>query len=164
MSWSRLWVCSCLLSLSLWTRTRALELEELFEFGEAAGDQRLQPGSDSTAELPLSGSLFFFSETFDKVYVSWFNHKVHSSQLDKNPRSRATENPVRVRPGFGSEHLTPVKLKRPNVCSEIQVFHRIQVKIAPAFQKIYQLKMRFRKKKLLNYKKGIFKSGFFPAS
>lgn len=68
MSWNRFWVCSCLLSLSVWTR--ALELEELFEFGEEAGDQRLQPGSDSTAELPLSGSLFFFSEAFDRVYVS----------------------------------------------------------------------------------------------
>ncbi|XP_045902230.1 nidogen-1-like [Micropterus dolomieu] len=65
-SWSRVW--SCLLSLSV--LTRALELEELFEFGEGAGDQQLQPGSDSTAELRLNASLFFFSGTFDKVYIN----------------------------------------------------------------------------------------------
>ncbi|XP_070778426.1 nidogen-1-like [Enoplosus armatus] len=65
-SW--LWVWSCLLSLSV--LTRALELEELFEFGEEAGDQQLQPGSDSTAELPLNGSVFLFGEAFDKVYIN----------------------------------------------------------------------------------------------
>ena len=65
-SW--LWFWSCLLSLSV--LTHALELEELFEFGEEAGDQQLKPGSDSTAELPLNGSLYFFGDTFDKVYVS----------------------------------------------------------------------------------------------
>ncbi|XP_037621658.1 nidogen-1-like [Sebastes umbrosus] len=65
-SWWSVW--SCLLSLSVWTR--ALELEELFEFGEEAGDRRLLPGSDSTAELPLNGSMFFFGDTFDKVYIN----------------------------------------------------------------------------------------------
>ncbi|XP_029312925.1 LOW QUALITY PROTEIN: nidogen-1-like [Cottoperca gobio] len=65
-SW--LWFCSCLLSLSV--LTRALELEQLFEFGEEAGDQQLHPGSDSTAELSLNGSLFFFGDTFDKVYIN----------------------------------------------------------------------------------------------
>uniref|UniRef100_A0A3Q0SFY4 Nidogen 1 n=1 Tax=Amphilophus citrinellus TaxID=61819 RepID=A0A3Q0SFY4_AMPCI len=45
-------------------------LGELFEFGEEAGDLQLPPGSDSTAELPLSGSLLFFEEKYDKVYVS----------------------------------------------------------------------------------------------
>uniref|UniRef100_UPI0037E7E23F nidogen-1-like n=1 Tax=Semicossyphus pulcher TaxID=241346 RepID=UPI0037E7E23F len=65
-SW--LWFWPCLLSLSV--LTRALELEELFEFGEEAGDRQLLPGSDSTAEMPLNGSLFFFSETFDKVYIN----------------------------------------------------------------------------------------------
>lgn len=67
-SWSWLWVWSCLLSLSVWTR--ALELEELFGFGEEAGDQQLQPGSDSSAGLQLNGSVLFFSDSFDKVYVS----------------------------------------------------------------------------------------------
>ncbi|KAM9363280.1 nidogen-1-like [Symphorus nematophorus] len=65
------WLRSCcwfLLSLAGWSR--ALELQELFEFGEEAGDQQLQPGSDSTAELPLNASLFFFSDTFDKVYIN----------------------------------------------------------------------------------------------
>ncbi|KAI9518855.1 hypothetical protein NQZ68_033976 [Dissostichus eleginoides] len=65
-SW--LWFWSCLLSLSV--LTHALELEELFEFGEEAGDQQLKPGSDSTAELPLNGSLYFFGDTFHKVYFS----------------------------------------------------------------------------------------------
>ncbi|XP_040001081.1 nidogen-1-like isoform X2 [Xiphias gladius] len=65
-SWLRVW--SCLLSLSV--LTRALELEELFKFGEEAGDLQLLPGSDSTAELPLVGSLFFFGETFDRVYIN----------------------------------------------------------------------------------------------
>ncbi|XP_068444754.1 nidogen-1-like [Clinocottus analis] len=62
------WVWSCLLSLC--ASTRALELEDLFEFGEEAGDQQLQPGSDSTAELPLNGSLFFFGDTFDRVHIN----------------------------------------------------------------------------------------------
>ncbi|KAK5898939.1 hypothetical protein CesoFtcFv8_008470 [Champsocephalus esox] len=65
-SW--LWFWSCLLSLSV--LTHALELEELFEFGEEAGDQQLKPGSDSTAELPLNGSLYFFGDTFHKVYIN----------------------------------------------------------------------------------------------
>lgn len=48
----------------------ALEPEELLRFGEAAGDQRLVPGSDSTAELQLRKPVFFFKETFNKVHVS----------------------------------------------------------------------------------------------
>uniref|UniRef100_A0A8C9XTJ2 Nidogen 1 n=2 Tax=Sander lucioperca TaxID=283035 RepID=A0A8C9XTJ2_SANLU len=62
------WVSTCLLSLAV--LTRALELEGLFEFGEEAGDLQLVPGSDSTAELPLNGSLFLFADTFDKVYIN----------------------------------------------------------------------------------------------
>ncbi|XP_040891311.1 nidogen-1-like [Toxotes jaculatrix] len=65
-SWS--WVWCCLLSLGV--LTRALELEELFEFGEEAGDQQLSPGSDSSTALPLNASLFFFDETFDRVYIN----------------------------------------------------------------------------------------------
>ncbi|XP_042243705.1 nidogen-1-like [Thunnus thynnus] len=66
-SWLCVWSC-CWLSLSVWTR--ALELQQLFQFGEEAGDQQLPPGSDSTAELPLSGPLFLFSDTVDKVYIN----------------------------------------------------------------------------------------------
>lgn len=69
MSWSRLWLCCCCL-LSLDVPVRTLELDELFEFGAGAGDERLQPGSDSSAQLTLRGSLFYFSDGFDKVYVS----------------------------------------------------------------------------------------------
>ncbi|KAM7394805.1 hypothetical protein PAMP_021585 [Pampus punctatissimus] len=68
MSRSWLWFWSCWLSLSVWTR--ALELQELFEFGEEAGDQQLPPGSDSTAELLLSGSMFMFNDKVDKVYIN----------------------------------------------------------------------------------------------
>lgn len=67
-SWSLLRVWCCLLSLGV--LSRALELDELFEFGEDAGDLQLLPGSDSTTELPLNQSLMFFGKTFDKVYVS----------------------------------------------------------------------------------------------
>ncbi|KAM8878100.1 nidogen-1-like [Spinachia spinachia] len=65
-SW--LWVCCALLSPR--DPTRALELRELFAFGAEAGDQQLPPGSDSTAELPLRGSLFFFHKAFDRVYIN----------------------------------------------------------------------------------------------
>lgn len=67
MTW--LWSGSCLLTLVV--LGRALELSDLFEFGTGAGDDRLQPGSDSTAELQLRTSAFFFSGEFDKVYVSF---------------------------------------------------------------------------------------------
>ncbi|TNN60504.1 hypothetical protein EYF80_029227 [Liparis tanakae] len=63
---SRFWVWFCLLSLC--ARAGALELGDLFEFGEEAGDQQLPPGSDSSAELPLNGSLFFFGETVDRLH------------------------------------------------------------------------------------------------
>jgi len=56
--------------LSLTVLTRGLELDELFEFGEKAGDQQLLPGSDSSAALPLNRSMLFFKGTYDKVYVS----------------------------------------------------------------------------------------------
>uniref|UniRef100_A0A8D3BMU6 Nidogen 1 n=1 Tax=Scophthalmus maximus TaxID=52904 RepID=A0A8D3BMU6_SCOMX len=86
---SRLWVWSCLLSLGV--LTRALELDELFQFGPAAGDQELPPGSDSTAEVPLDGPLFFFGQNFDRVYintngfVSSFNPPAESEHLGKMP-------------------------------------------------------------------------------
>ncbi|KAM4585394.1 nidogen-1-like [Odontesthes bonariensis] len=56
--------------LSLTVLTRALELDELFEFGEEAGDQLLLPGSDSSAALPLKRSMLFFKGTYDKVYIN----------------------------------------------------------------------------------------------
>ncbi|XP_068178370.1 nidogen-1-like [Antennarius striatus] len=59
------WVLGSLAAL-----TRALQPEQMFRFGEEAGDQRLQPGTDSTAELRLNGSVLFFSRTFDTVYIN----------------------------------------------------------------------------------------------
>lgn len=64
--WSCLWLWSSLVALS-W----ALELRDLFQFGDGAGDERLQPGSDSTAELRLHTSVFYFGRKFEKVYVSF---------------------------------------------------------------------------------------------
>ncbi|XP_071379455.1 LOW QUALITY PROTEIN: nidogen-1-like [Centroberyx affinis] len=49
---------------------RGVELSDLFGFGEEAGDRALDPGSDSTAELQLDGALFFFDESFEKVYIN----------------------------------------------------------------------------------------------
>uniref|UniRef100_A0A8C5HT66 Nidogen-1-like n=1 Tax=Gouania willdenowi TaxID=441366 RepID=A0A8C5HT66_GOUWI len=60
--------------LSLSAVNQALELNELFEFGEEAGDVQLQPGTDSTAELELNSSLFLFSETFNRVYINTNGH------------------------------------------------------------------------------------------
>uniref|UniRef100_A0A8C5NE07 Nidogen-1-like n=1 Tax=Gouania willdenowi TaxID=441366 RepID=A0A8C5NE07_GOUWI len=70
-SWS-CWLWCCMLSLS--AVNQALELNELFEFGEEAGDVQLQPGTDSTAELELNSSLFLFSETFNRVYINTNGH------------------------------------------------------------------------------------------
>ncbi|KAM9313558.1 nidogen-1-like, partial [Pholidichthys leucotaenia] len=67
-SWSRVRACSCLLALSVFW-SRAVELEELFEFGEGAGDRQLPAGSDSTAELRLDHSVFFFEENHHRVSV-----------------------------------------------------------------------------------------------
>ncbi|CAG5946420.1 unnamed protein product [Menidia menidia] len=64
----RSWFWPCLLSLA--ALGRALELSDLFEFGEEAGDGQLPPGSDSSAALPLNRSLMFFKETFDQVYIN----------------------------------------------------------------------------------------------
>ncbi|XP_029009403.1 nidogen-1-like [Betta splendens] len=61
------WVWCCLLSLAV--LTWSLELQDLFEFGEEAGDQKLRPGPDSTVELLLNGSVWFFGQSLDKVYV-----------------------------------------------------------------------------------------------
>uniref|UniRef100_A0A8C2Z7R9 Nidogen 1 n=1 Tax=Cyclopterus lumpus TaxID=8103 RepID=A0A8C2Z7R9_CYCLU len=86
-SW--LWVWSCLLSLC--APTGALELGDLFEFGEEAGDRQLQPGSDSTAELPLNGSLFFFGDTVDRIntngFVSVVEPPAEGEYLGKMPAS-----------------------------------------------------------------------------
>ncbi|XP_039883189.1 nidogen-1-like isoform X3 [Simochromis diagramma] len=62
------WLCWYLAGLG--AVTRALKLEELFEFGEAAGDLQLPPGSDSTAELPLKESLVYLEEKYDTVYIN----------------------------------------------------------------------------------------------
>uniref|UniRef100_A0A3Q1H4M7 Nidogen 1b n=1 Tax=Acanthochromis polyacanthus TaxID=80966 RepID=A0A3Q1H4M7_9TELE len=67
-SWSCWWFCWFLLSPVL--LTGALELEELFQFGEEAGDLQLAPGSDSTAELLLNRSVIFFSEESSKVHIN----------------------------------------------------------------------------------------------
>ncbi|XP_058496707.1 nidogen-1-like [Solea solea] len=72
---SRFWFCWFLLSLSLnlnlnLNLSSALDLQDLFEFGIEAGDKELHPGEDSTAELRLNGSLFFFSDQHQRVYIN----------------------------------------------------------------------------------------------
>uniref|UniRef100_UPI003AAE572C nidogen-1-like n=1 Tax=Centroberyx gerrardi TaxID=166262 RepID=UPI003AAE572C len=67
--WFRVWFCwvtVCSVTLPV----RSVELSDLFQFGEEAGDRALDPGSDSTAELPLDGALFFFDDSFEKVYIN----------------------------------------------------------------------------------------------
>ncbi|RVE76570.1 hypothetical protein OJAV_G00010130 [Oryzias javanicus] len=60
------WFLACLLSRS----ALALELQELFEFGEEAGDQQLSLFSDESAELVLNHSVRFLRDGFDKVYIN----------------------------------------------------------------------------------------------
>ncbi|XP_024145472.1 nidogen-1 [Oryzias melastigma] len=66
VSRTRRWFLVCLLSWS----ALALELPELFEFGEEAGDQQLPLSSDASAELVLNHSVKFFKDGFDKVYIN----------------------------------------------------------------------------------------------
>ncbi|KAM8841767.1 nidogen-1-like [Synchiropus picturatus] len=47
-----------------------LQINQLFRFGAEVGDQQLQPGSDSTAEVPLNGSLLMFREEHDRVFIN----------------------------------------------------------------------------------------------
>ncbi|KAG7217936.1 hypothetical protein INR49_010312, partial [Caranx melampygus] len=82
-SWVRCW---CLLSLGV--LTRALELSDLFRFGEEAGDAQLPPGPDSTAELPLSRSMLFFSGSEDKVHINRVQTTQASASLQEVDRTR----------------------------------------------------------------------------
>lgn len=61
------WLLPCLLG---WSAV-ALELRELFEFGEEAGDRQLPQTPDASAEVPLNHSVRFFQDAFHKVYVSF---------------------------------------------------------------------------------------------
>lgn len=56
------------LGLAAWVQcvTRA----DFFPFGESAGDQVLEPGSDQTHRLGLDQPLLFYDGTFDHIYVS----------------------------------------------------------------------------------------------
>ncbi|XP_076001609.1 nidogen-1-like [Genypterus blacodes] len=68
---SRSWSWSCWLTLTVFTAAMScLELENLFKFGEEAGDQQLQPGTNSTEELELRGPLLFFKGSYDKLYIN----------------------------------------------------------------------------------------------
>lgn len=70
-SQNRFWFCLLLLSLILGiNRVRALERQELFKFGIEAGDEELQPGGDSSTELHLKGTFFFFNAQHQRVHVS----------------------------------------------------------------------------------------------
>uniref|UniRef100_A0A8C7YWT9 Nidogen 1b n=1 Tax=Oryzias sinensis TaxID=183150 RepID=A0A8C7YWT9_9TELE len=60
------WLLPCLLG---WSAV-ALELRELFEFGEEAGDRQLPQTPDASAEVLLNHSVRFLQDAFDKVYIN----------------------------------------------------------------------------------------------
>ncbi|KAM9792237.1 nidogen-1-like [Neosynchiropus ocellatus] len=76
MSRSCAWLWSWL-TLGLQTFTllpvlahQPLQVDQLFRFGSEVGDQQLQSGSDSTAEVPLNGTLLMFGEEHDRVFIN----------------------------------------------------------------------------------------------
>lgn len=46
--------------------------QDLFPFGEGAGDQKLPEGNDETQQISLEKPVTFFNEQFNKIYVSVF--------------------------------------------------------------------------------------------
>ncbi|XP_020560434.1 nidogen-1 isoform X2 [Oryzias latipes] len=60
------WLLPCLLG---WSAV-ALELRELFEFGEEAGDRQLPQTPDASVEVLLNHSVRFFQDAFHKVYIN----------------------------------------------------------------------------------------------
>lgn len=60
------WLTLFAVALSVNCVTRS----DLFDYGEQAGDQLLEQGTDVTQELLLDQSLFFFDDEYDTVYVS----------------------------------------------------------------------------------------------
>ncbi|XP_064804130.1 nidogen-1-like [Oncorhynchus masou masou] len=70
-----------------------LSKRDMFDYGEQAGDQLLEQGTDQTQKLILNQSMFFFDGTYDTVYIntngflSVEEPQVESEYLGKMPAS-----------------------------------------------------------------------------
>uniref|UniRef100_A0A8C7GR72 Nidogen 1 n=1 Tax=Oncorhynchus kisutch TaxID=8019 RepID=A0A8C7GR72_ONCKI len=70
-----------------------LSKRDMFDYGEQAGDQLLEQGTDQTQQLILNQSMFFFDGTYDTVYIntngflSVEEPQVESEYLGKMPAS-----------------------------------------------------------------------------
>ncbi|XP_071032922.1 nidogen-1-like [Oncorhynchus clarkii lewisi] len=70
-----------------------LSKRDMFDYGEQAGDQLLEQGTDQTQKLLLNQSMFFFDGTYDTVYIntngflSVEEPQVESEYLGKMPAS-----------------------------------------------------------------------------
>lgn len=50
----------------------------MFDYGEQAGDQLLEQGTDQTQAFILNQSMFFFDGAYDTVYVSIIRFYAHA--------------------------------------------------------------------------------------
>uniref|UniRef100_A0A8C8GSY6 Nidogen-1 n=1 Tax=Oncorhynchus tshawytscha TaxID=74940 RepID=A0A8C8GSY6_ONCTS len=71
----------------------SLSKHDMFDYGEQAGDQLLEQGTDQTQALILNQSMFFFDGAYDTVYINTNGFlaveepKVESEYLGKMPAS-----------------------------------------------------------------------------
>uniref|UniRef100_A0A674E3F1 Nidogen 1 n=1 Tax=Salmo trutta TaxID=8032 RepID=A0A674E3F1_SALTR len=69
----------------------SLRKRDMFDYGEQAGDQLLEQGTDQTQKLILNQSMFFFGGTYDTINTNGFlsveEPKVESEYLGKMPAS-----------------------------------------------------------------------------
>uniref|UniRef100_A0A8C8GG04 Nidogen-1 n=1 Tax=Oncorhynchus tshawytscha TaxID=74940 RepID=A0A8C8GG04_ONCTS len=68
-----------------------LSKRDMFDYGEQAGDQLLEQGTDQTQQLILNQSMFFFDGTYDTINTNGFlsveEPQVESEYLGKMPAS-----------------------------------------------------------------------------
>uniref|UniRef100_A0A8C8GJQ6 Nidogen 1b n=1 Tax=Oncorhynchus tshawytscha TaxID=74940 RepID=A0A8C8GJQ6_ONCTS len=85
----RRWATIFAIALSV----NGLSKRDMFDYGEQAGDQLLEQGTDQTQQLILNQSMFFFDGTYDTVYIntngflSVEEPQVESEYLGKMPAS-----------------------------------------------------------------------------
>uniref|UniRef100_A0A8C7W9K9 Nidogen 1 n=1 Tax=Oncorhynchus mykiss TaxID=8022 RepID=A0A8C7W9K9_ONCMY len=85
----RRWATIFAIALSV----NGLSKRDMFDYGEQAGDQLLEQGTDQTQKLLLNQSMFFFDGTYDTVYIntngflSVEEPQVESEYLGKMPAS-----------------------------------------------------------------------------
>lgn len=56
----------------------SLRKRDMFDYGEQAGDQLLEQGTDQTQAFILNQSMFFFDGAYDTVYVSIIRFYAHA--------------------------------------------------------------------------------------